>query len=94
MVTKRPTMAEIAREANVAISTVSKVLNGHTDVSLTTRKHIEQLLADRGYQRPRASRRPGRRSASHTGTGRLVIRRIAPPTPTPATGMLSASTTP
>src|SRR5215218_6167546 len=62
MVTKRPTMAEIAREANVAISTVSKVLNGHTDVSVATRKHIEQLLADRGYQRPHASRRPGRRS--------------------------------
>lgn len=62
MVTKRPTMAEIAREANVAISTVSKVLNGHTDVSATTRRHIEQLLTDRGYERPRASRRPGRRS--------------------------------
>jgi LacI family transcriptional regulator len=62
MATRRPTMAEIAREANVAISTVSKVLNGHTDVSMATRKHIEQLLSDRGYQRPYASRRPGRRS--------------------------------
>lgn len=62
MVTNRPTMAEIAREANVAISTVSKVLNGHTDVSAITRRQIEQLLSDRGYQRPTGSRRPGRRT--------------------------------
>jgi DNA-binding LacI/PurR family transcriptional regulator len=58
----KPTMAEIAKEANVAISTVSKVLNGHTDVSAATRRTIERLLVERGYQRPRAARRSGRRS--------------------------------
>ena len=31
--------------------------------------------------------------ASQTGTGRRAMRRTAPPTPTAATGMLSASTT-
>ncbi|GIF51885.1 LacI family transcriptional regulator [Asanoa ferruginea] len=60
--TGRPTMAEIAKEANVAISTVSKVLNGHTDVSAATRSRVERLLAERGYRRPRAVRRAGRGS--------------------------------
>jgi len=55
-------MADIAREANVAVSTVSKVLNGHTDVSAATRRTVERLLVERGYQRPRAVRRPGRGS--------------------------------
>ncbi|WP_308121102.1 LacI family DNA-binding transcriptional regulator [Paractinoplanes bogorensis] len=55
-------MTAIAREANVAVSTVSKVLNGHTDVSAATRRTIEQLLAERGYQRPRAARPAGRRT--------------------------------
>jgi DNA-binding LacI/PurR family transcriptional regulator len=58
----KPTLAAIAEEANVAISTVSKVLNGHTDVASTTRRSIERLLADRGYQRPRSARRAGRRT--------------------------------
>jgi LacI family transcriptional regulator len=67
MITKPPTMAEIAREASVAVSTVSKVLNGHTDVSAATRRQIEQLLSDRGYQR--SPRRPARR----TGLVDLII---------------------
>ncbi|MFI5915953.1 LacI family DNA-binding transcriptional regulator [Dactylosporangium sp. NPDC051541] len=54
-------MAEIAREARVAVSTVSKVLNGHTDVSVKTRQVVERLLAERGYQRPRAARSGRRR---------------------------------
>ena len=60
--TGRPTLAEIAREAHVGISTVSKVLNGHTDVSAATRRAVEQLLADRGYQRPRTARHSARRT--------------------------------
>lgn len=58
----RTTLAEIAREANVAISTVSKVLNGHTDVAVPTRLRIERLLAQRGYRRTPAARRAGRRA--------------------------------
>jgi LacI family transcriptional regulator len=56
----RTTLAAIAKEANVAISTVSKVLNGHTDVAASTRRDVERLLADRGYQRPRSPRRSAR----------------------------------
>ncbi|MET7425016.1 LacI family DNA-binding transcriptional regulator [Dactylosporangium sp. NPDC005555] len=56
-----PTMAEIAQEAGVAISTVSKVLNGHTDVAAKTRETIERLMSERGYQRPRAAKNGRRR---------------------------------
>jgi DNA-binding LacI/PurR family transcriptional regulator len=58
----RTTLAEIAKEANVAISTVSKVLNGHTDVAVPTRLRIERLLAQRGYRRTPVARRAGLRA--------------------------------
>jgi DNA-binding LacI/PurR family transcriptional regulator len=45
------TIAEIAREAGVAASTVSKVLNGNLDVSSATRQRIQGLLATRHYER-------------------------------------------
>jgi LacI family transcriptional regulator len=48
---KRITAAEIAREAGVSLPTVSRVLNGHADVSPETRERVEQLLHQRGYQR-------------------------------------------
>jgi len=53
----RTTLAEIAREANVAVSTVSKVLNGHTDVAVSTRMRIERLLVEHSYRRTPAARR-------------------------------------
>lgn len=68
----KPTLAAIARKANVAVSTVSKVLNGHTDVSPSTRRAIERLLADSGYRRPGTARRTGRR----TGLIDLVINEL------------------
>jgi LacI family transcriptional regulator len=52
---RRTTIAEIARTADVSISTVSKVLNGHTDVSEDTRRRVQRLLDDRGYRRRRAA---------------------------------------
>lgn len=47
----RPTLAEIARQASVSMSTVSKVLNGRTGVSDTVRERIEELLHSAGYSR-------------------------------------------
>ncbi|HEY1488060.1 MAG TPA: LacI family DNA-binding transcriptional regulator, partial [Micromonosporaceae bacterium] len=44
----RPTMAAIAREAGVSVPTVSKVLNGWSDVAPATRKRVEALLEQRG----------------------------------------------
>ncbi|MFC5907186.1 LacI family DNA-binding transcriptional regulator [Streptacidiphilus monticola] len=47
----RVTLADVAREADVSVSTVSKVLNGRTDVSPATRERVEELLRRHGYQR-------------------------------------------
>jgi DNA-binding LacI/PurR family transcriptional regulator len=44
------TLTSIAAEAGVSISTVSKVLNGRTDVAPATRERIGLLLRRHGYQ--------------------------------------------
>lgn len=46
----RSTLTGIAAEAGVSISTVSKVLNGRTDVAPRTRDRVGQLLRGHGYQ--------------------------------------------
>jgi LacI family transcriptional regulator, xylobiose transport system transcriptional regulator len=47
----RVTLAQVAAEAGVALSTVSKVLNGRGDVSAGTRTRVEALLEAHGYRR-------------------------------------------
>jgi len=49
--TPRVTLAEIAAEAGVSIATMSKVLNGRTDVAPGTRARLEEHLARHGYRR-------------------------------------------
>jgi LacI family transcriptional regulator len=51
----RITITSIAREAGVSVPTVSRVLNGRSDVSPETRERVEELLRRHGYRR-RASR--------------------------------------
>ncbi|WP_227024949.1 LacI family DNA-binding transcriptional regulator [Streptomyces tsukubensis] len=48
------TIADIAHEAGVSVATVSKVLNGHSQVSATTREKVEALLASNNYLRRRS----------------------------------------
>ncbi|WP_433447236.1 LacI family DNA-binding transcriptional regulator [Streptomyces sp. CA-142005] len=50
-VARRVTLATVATEAGVSLPTVSKVLNGRSDVSPTTRAKIEHLLEVHGYRR-------------------------------------------
>jgi LacI family xylobiose transport system transcriptional regulator len=45
------TLADIAREAGVSAPTVSKVLNGRSDVAAATRERVEDLLRAHGYRR-------------------------------------------
>ncbi|GIH03042.1 transcriptional regulator [Rhizocola hellebori] len=47
-------MATIARLAGVSPPTVSRVLNGRSDVAADTRRRVEQLLREHGYRRPGA----------------------------------------
>jgi DNA-binding LacI/PurR family transcriptional regulator len=46
----RSTLTGIAAQAGVSVSTVSKVLNGRTDVAPATRDRIAKLLRGHGYQ--------------------------------------------
>jgi len=47
----RAKLAEIADQAGVSLSTASKVLNGRSDVAAGTRKRVEDILDEHGYQR-------------------------------------------
>jgi len=53
----RVTLAEIAAEAGVSLATMSKVLNGRSDVSASTRARLEEHLARHGYTRRSSTRR-------------------------------------
>jgi DNA-binding LacI/PurR family transcriptional regulator len=47
---RRSTLVEIAADAGVSVSAVSKVLNGRADVAAVTRARIAGLLRQHGYQ--------------------------------------------
>ena len=54
------TIAHIAAQAGVSTPTVSKVINGRSDVAPETRQRIEAIIRQHGYQRPeRPAARPG-----------------------------------
>ncbi|MFI0795793.1 LacI family DNA-binding transcriptional regulator [Micromonospora rubida] len=48
----------IARLAGVSVPTVSRVINGRSDVAPQTRERVEELLTRHGYRRRSPSRRP------------------------------------
>jgi LacI family transcriptional regulator len=60
----RPTLATVAASAGVSVATVSKVLNGRTDVSPTTRALVEDVLKRQAYVGRRTD--PARRAPVRT----------------------------
>ncbi|WP_300593491.1 LacI family DNA-binding transcriptional regulator [Microbacterium sp.] len=54
----RVRLADIAAEAGLSVATISKVLNGHGDISPTTRARVDALLSARGYARRPATGKP------------------------------------
>jgi LacI family transcriptional regulator len=58
----RTTLAEVAASAGVSVATVSKVVNGRTDVAPATRERVQDLLERIGY-RPRGA--AARRQVAH-----------------------------
>jgi LacI family transcriptional regulator len=55
---KRATLAMVSADAGVSMATVSKVLNGRSDVAPATRARVERLLRDHQYVPPTARRSP------------------------------------
>lgn len=66
----RVTLAEIAEEAGVSLATMSKVLNGRTDVAASTRARLEEHLKRHGYTR--------RSSPQRNETIELVFHELEP----------------
>ena len=60
------TIAHIAKRAGVSVPTVSKVLNGRTDVSAETRRLVQSVIREHGYQ-------PARRAARSAPLLELAI---------------------
>ena len=46
------TIATIAKEVGVSVPTVSRVLNGRSDVAPATRRRVEEALARHEYRKP------------------------------------------
>jgi LacI family transcriptional regulator len=69
----RTTLATVAASAGVSIATVSKVVNGRTDVGPATRERIEALLKEHDYVAPRreAGRSNGRPTVELVFDGKL-----------------------
>ncbi|MDY7041678.1 MAG: LacI family DNA-binding transcriptional regulator [Chloroflexota bacterium] len=44
------TIKEVAEAAGVSIKTVSRVVNGHSEVADETRQRVQQVISDLGYQ--------------------------------------------
>src|SRR5215468_1297226 len=51
----RPTLAAIAAQAGVSTATVSKVINGRSDVATATRYRVHRILVESNYLPPRRS---------------------------------------
>jgi DNA-binding LacI/PurR family transcriptional regulator len=62
---RRPSMADVARRADVSTQTVSRYFSGHGYVSEETRARISRIVEDLGYVRNRAA---GSLRANRTGT--------------------------
>ena len=56
----RVTIRQVAELAGVSIATVSRVLNGHADVSAETRQVVQQVARDQGYGPRRPHQAPVR----------------------------------
>jgi LacI family transcriptional regulator len=67
---KSPTIHDVAREASVSPSTVSRVLNDNPHVNETIRSRVEEAIQTLGYER---SRQTGVKKAGPSGIIGLII---------------------
>src|SRR5215213_1990226 len=53
--TKRPTLRDVAREADVSYQTVSRVINENANVSAETRARVQKAIKTLGFRPNRAA---------------------------------------
>jgi LacI family transcriptional regulator len=68
----RVTVRQVAEQAGVSMATVSRVINGHADVSSQTREAVQRVIREHGYP---AGPRP---RAEHTGQIGVMVPLIHP----------------
>ncbi len=73
----RPTMNDVAREAGVALKTVSRVVNGEPGVSLATAERVNRAITRLRYRRNDLARRL--RSHAPTAAMGLVVEDVTDP---------------
>src|SRR5437588_12121374 len=73
----RPTMIDVAREAGVALTTVSRVVNDEPGVRPATAERVRVAIARLRYHRNDLARRP--RSHAPTATIGLLIEDVTQP---------------
>ena len=83
--TARATLATVAASAGVSVATVSKVLNGRSDVAPATRALVQELLQQHDYVGRRAAD-AGRGVADRRGD--LRRRRSTPTRPRSSQGVI------
>lgn len=71
-ISSRATIADVARTAGVAVGTVSRVLNNHTDVNADIRERVMNAARDLSYTRLRQRRRLASGAAANA-SGRATI---------------------
>jgi LacI family transcriptional regulator len=71
---RRPTMVDVAREAGVALRTVSRVVNGDATVGETFASRVQQAIVTLGYQPDERARQL---RTGFTGTIGAAVRNIA-----------------
>jgi len=66
--TRRVTIKEVAKAANVSTATVSLALRGHSRITESTRQRVEKVAAELGYRRQAAFAALGAMSHRHAET--------------------------
>ncbi|UBH14215.1 LacI family transcriptional regulator [Macrococcus armenti] len=61
------TVKDVARKANVATSTVSRVINDHPSISQATKKKVQKVMDELGYVPNISARNLGKRTTSAVG---------------------------
>jgi LacI family transcriptional regulator len=75
MAATKMTIKEIADLAGVSIATVSRVVNGHSDVSSETREAVQRVIREHGYTTNRSARAL---SGGRTGLVGVTLPRVQP----------------